>query len=181
MQIYWQIKPRWNWGFIFFLFCANELLIPKSVSHLILWLCKCIFLKMYPRVINVRGQDIRWLKGQNNFHNWTLSDNTPPKQQPLGLLQAVVSSLTFILWNKGEKETYGRAQTISAWTLLNKVHKKSLGMAAFHMHFPSLRSCQRSFSYVSENHVAFTTLQESLLVYPVHCIQWVGNAFWEAK
>lgn len=40
---------------------------------------------MFPRVINVRGQDISWLKGQNNFHYSPLSGNHRPKQQPPGL------------------------------------------------------------------------------------------------
>lgn len=61
--------------FLFYSLLTSYLLIPKPFSHLILWLCKCIFLEVYSRVINVRGQDISWLKGQNNFHNFTFSDN----------------------------------------------------------------------------------------------------------
>lgn len=91
---------------------------------------------MFPRVINVRGQDISWLKGQNNFHNSPLSDNHRPKQQPLGLYKQ------WLLINIHPMEagrTRGPGLSLSQPGPAGQLHTRSSpGMAAFRTHW---RSC----------------------------------------
>lgn len=105
---------------------------------------------------------------------------TLPKQQPFGLLQAVLSSLTFILWNKGKKK-YGWAQPSSACSQSTRPPGRTLqGWLFLGCIFIVLFLSQICRLCLGKPRGIRSLLREPFCI-PVHCLQWISNAFWEAK
>lgn len=85
----------------------------------------------------MRGQDISWLKGQANFHNFTFLDNH--------IIQTTapwpfISSGSLIIirpMESGCNEKYGGAQPPQPAHSQTSHMRSSLGMAALQVHFYS--------------------------------------------
>lgn len=85
----------------------------------------------------MRGQDISWLKGQANFHNFTFLDNHIIQTTAPGPFISSGSLIIIRPMESGRNKKYGGVQPSQPAHSQTSHMRSSLGMAALQMHFYS--------------------------------------------